>query len=50
MPAVTTEGLILKRSNFGEADRVLTVDIFLHKLLKFVIIYAYETENCLTTY
>lgn len=25
MPAVTTEGLILKRSNFGEADRVLTV-------------------------
>lgn len=25
MPAVTTEGLILKRSDFGEADRVLTV-------------------------
>lgn len=25
MPAVTTEGLILRRSNFGEADRVLTV-------------------------
>jgi DNA repair protein RecO (recombination protein O) len=25
MPAVTTEGLILKRTNFGEADRVLTV-------------------------
>lgn len=25
MPAVTTEGLILKRKNFGEADRVLTV-------------------------
>jgi len=25
MPAVTTEGLILKRSNFGEADRVITV-------------------------
>lgn len=25
MPAVTTEGLILKRNNFGEADRVLTV-------------------------
>ncbi len=25
MPAVTTEGLILKRSNFGEADRVVTV-------------------------
>jgi hypothetical protein len=25
MPAVTTEGLILKRSNFGEADRALTV-------------------------
>ncbi len=25
MPAVTTEGLILKRSNFGEADRILTV-------------------------
>lgn len=25
MPAVTTEGLILKRHNFGEADRVLTV-------------------------
>lgn len=25
MPSVTTEGLILKRSNFGEADRVLTV-------------------------
>ncbi len=25
MPAVTTEGLILKRRNFGEADRVLTV-------------------------
>ncbi|MBI3485801.1 DNA repair protein RecO [Candidatus Daviesbacteria bacterium] len=24
MPAVTTEGLILKRKNFGEADRVLT--------------------------
>lgn len=24
MPAVTTEGLIIKRSNFGEADRVLT--------------------------
>lgn len=25
MPSVTTEGLILKRNNFGEADRVLTV-------------------------
>lgn len=25
MPAVTTEGLILKRLDFGEADRVLTV-------------------------
>src|SRR5437773_1848962 len=25
MPAVTTEGLILKRKDFGEADRVLTV-------------------------
>lgn len=25
MPAVTTEGLILKRRSFGEADRVLTV-------------------------
>src|SRR5690242_266710 len=25
MPTVTTEGLILKRINFGEADRVLTV-------------------------
>lgn len=25
MPALTTEGLILKRKNFGEADRVLTV-------------------------
>ncbi len=25
MPAVTTEGLILKRIDFGEADRVLTV-------------------------
>ena len=25
MPAVTTEGLILKRRDFGEADRVLTV-------------------------
>jgi hypothetical protein len=25
MPAVTTEGLILKRKNFGEADRMLTV-------------------------
>lgn len=25
MPAVTTEGLIIKRVNFGEADRVLTV-------------------------
>lgn len=25
MPSVTTEGLILKRKNFGEADRVLTV-------------------------
>lgn len=25
MPSVTTEGLILRRSNFGEADRVLTV-------------------------
>ncbi len=25
MPAVTTEGLILKRKNFGEADRILTV-------------------------
>ena len=25
MPTVTTEGLILKRVNFGEADRVLTV-------------------------
>jgi DNA repair protein RecO (recombination protein O) len=25
MPAFTTEGLILKRVNFGEADRVLTV-------------------------
>lgn len=25
MPALTTEGLILRRSNFGEADRVLTV-------------------------
>jgi recombinational DNA repair protein (RecF pathway) len=25
MPAVTTEGLILKRTNFGEADRVLSV-------------------------
>ena len=25
MPGVTTEGLILKRANFGEADRVLTV-------------------------
>jgi DNA repair protein RecO len=25
MPAVTTEGIILKRTNFGEADRVLTV-------------------------
>ena len=25
MPAVTTEGLILRRSNFGEADRVFTV-------------------------
>lgn len=25
MPAVTTEGLILKRTNFGEADRILTV-------------------------
>lgn len=25
MPAVTTEGLILKRINFGEADKVLTV-------------------------
>src|SRR5258708_11287786 len=24
MPAVTTQGLILKRSNFGEADRVIT--------------------------
>src|SRR5690349_5261346 len=24
MPSVTTEGLILKRRNFGEADRVLT--------------------------
>lgn len=25
MPALTTEGIILKRTNFGEADRVLTV-------------------------
>ena len=25
MPSLTTEGLILKRNNFGEADRVLTV-------------------------
>jgi len=25
MPSITTEGLILRRSNFGEADRVLTV-------------------------
>jgi hypothetical protein len=25
MPAFTTDGLILKRSNFGEADRILTV-------------------------
>jgi recombinational DNA repair protein (RecF pathway) len=25
MPALTTEGIILKRKNFGEADRVLTV-------------------------
>jgi len=25
MPAYTTDGLILKRSNFGEADRILTV-------------------------
>lgn len=25
MPSVTTEGIILKRKNFGEADRVLTV-------------------------
>lgn len=25
MPAVTTEGLVLKRSDFGEADRVVTV-------------------------
>lgn len=25
MPAVTSEGLILKRSDFGEADRILTV-------------------------
>lgn len=25
MPAVTTEGLILKRKDFGEADRILTV-------------------------
>ncbi len=25
MPAVTTEGLVLKRKDFGEADRVLTV-------------------------
>lgn len=25
MPAVMTEGLILRRSNFGEADRVLTI-------------------------
>lgn len=25
MPAVTTEGLIIKRINFGEADRVVTV-------------------------
>jgi hypothetical protein len=25
MPAVTTEGLVLKRKNFGEADRMLTV-------------------------
>lgn len=25
MPAITVEGIILKRSNFGEADRMLTV-------------------------
>lgn len=25
MPAVTTEGLILKRKNFGEADKVVTI-------------------------
>jgi len=25
MPSLTTEGIILKRTNFGEADRVLTV-------------------------
>lgn len=25
MPGVTTEGIILKRSNFGEADRILTI-------------------------
>lgn len=25
MPAYTTEGIILKRTNFGEADRILTV-------------------------
>ena len=25
MPSVTVEGLILKRANFGEADRMLTI-------------------------
>ncbi|OGE34497.1 DNA repair protein RecO [Candidatus Daviesbacteria bacterium RIFCSPHIGHO2_02_FULL_41_14] len=25
MPTITTEGIIVKRSNFGEADRILTV-------------------------
>src|SRR3989344_892201 len=25
MPTITTEGIIIKRKNFGEADRILTV-------------------------